>query len=126
MDFASKTIPLRAFGDGVAVLGVAKSWGRSVDAYTLQPLLSLLPAKFGTVLMALVWKGKRHANLLPRLWKILVWSLKALFSGRWPSTDWQDQAFPDDSEDAKMANRFLAGGYSAAIVVLCLAWAPSN
>ena len=118
VDYASKVIPLRLFGDGIAVLGVGKSWGRSVDAFTIQPLLSQLPGKFSTILLSLVWKGRRDTRTLPRMWQILVWSLTALADGRYPALDWRGQKFPEGSEEAILANRFLAGGFAASVVAL--------
>ena len=120
VDFRSKTVPLRLFGDGIAVLGVGKSWGRSVDAFTVQPLLSEMTAKYSTILLSLVWKGRRHPNLMPRLWEILVWSFQALAKGKWPSHDWRGREYEETSEDGIRANSFLAGGYSAVVVVRSL------
>ena len=120
VDFQNRTIPLRLFGDGVAVLGISKSWGRSVDAFTVHPLLSLLPGKYATILLSLIWKGRRHQNLLPRMWAILVWSLRALATGKWPAQDWRGVPYAQDSEEGQKAGSFLAGGYSAVIVVKSL------
>ena len=121
VDFKSRTVPLQLFGDGIAVLGVSKSWGRSVEAFTIQPLLSLLPTKYGTVLLSLIWKGRRHAQLIPKMWRILAWSLRALATGKWPSSDWKGVPYEENSVEGQKANSFLAGGYAAVVVAQTLA-----
>ena len=44
-----KTVPLKLFGDGVAVTGVSKSWGKSVDAFLMSSLVSTGSSKTNEV-----------------------------------------------------------------------------
>ena len=46
----SKTIPIKLFGDGVAVVGISKSWGKSVDAFLMASLLSNTSTKTSEVM----------------------------------------------------------------------------
>ena len=45
----SKTFPIKLFGDGVAVTGVSKSWGKSVDAFLMGSLLNKTSSKTSEV-----------------------------------------------------------------------------
>ena len=47
------------------------------------------------------------------IWRVLLWSLDALFKGVWPSTDWRGKPFPADSLWASLSGQQLAGGYGA-------------
>ena len=48
-----------------------------------------------------------------RFWKILAWSLQALYDGLWPRQDWRGVPYPrgGSSEEGNLAGRQLAGGY---------------
>ena len=43
------TVPLKLFGDGVAVLGMNKSWGKSVDTFLMSSLVSRRSSKCSEV-----------------------------------------------------------------------------
>ena len=46
---------------------------------------------------------------MERAWAIFLWSLDALFSGTWPSRDWEGAEWPRGSAEAVLANQHLAG-----------------
>ena len=49
-------------------------------------------------------------------WSILVWSFSAMAKGRWPRTDHRGMAFEPGSKGARMANKFLAGGFKGILL----------
>eukprot|EP00971_Amphidinium_carterae_P327877 6459463-Amphidinium_carterae.1 len=112
-----KVVPIKFFGDGIAVLGISKSWGRSAEAITLQPVLTESHARLSSVLLALVFKGKRTEHTMDTLYELLVWSLRALYEGVHPEKDWKGRDFPKGSFMHANKGKPLANGYSACIVV---------
>ena len=44
-------------------------------------------------------------------WKVILWSLKAAFEGRWPDRDFNDDPWPIGSFEASKAGTLLAGGF---------------
>ena len=44
-----KTVPLKLFGDGVAVTGISKSWGKSMDSFLMASLLATTSSKTSEV-----------------------------------------------------------------------------
>ena len=45
-----KTIPIKLFGDGVAAIGMNKSWGKSVDAFLMSSLMATTSSQTSEVL----------------------------------------------------------------------------
>ena len=119
-DFHSLAVPLRVFGDAVAVLGLAKSWGRSIDALTLSSYLNSGDTKWAQIIMALHWKAKRHHTTVQKLWTILQWSLEALFHGKYPSRNFDGKPFAPGSWQGLKANQPLAGGHVGVVVAYFL------
>ena len=54
---------------------------------------------------------------MKKAWKVVSWSLKALFQGKFPETNYDGSPWPVNSWHAKMANQPLAGGYCGVVVV---------
>ena len=112
------TIPVKFFGDGVACLGLNKSWGKSIHAYLLSPMLGGGKARIQQILISALWRSKMTTEAETKWWSILSWSFSALATGRWPSTDYMGHAFPEGSLDSQQANKELAGGWRAKLVAL--------
>ena len=121
--YQSKAIPLRIFGDAVAVLGLAKSWGRSLECITLGSYLNSGSTQLSHLIFTLVWKGKRHEGTMKRVFRILKWSLQALYDGVYPSQNWDGSMWAQDSWESSMAGQPLAAGYYGVVIVkIPVAW----
>ena len=59
--------------------------------------------------------GAAGKHTMEEVWKVLCWSYKALYSGEWPHTDADGNAFPLNTSDALLAGHPLADGYCAVI-----------
>ena len=118
-DYKSSAVPLRIFGDAVAVLGLAKSWGRSVECVTFSSYLNFGDTKLAHMIFTLLWKSKKTNLTMKKVWKILRWSLEALFKGRHPEKSYTGAEWPQGSWENSVANQPLASGYCG-VVVACL------
>eukprot|EP00971_Amphidinium_carterae_P341683 6480621-Amphidinium_carterae.2 len=98
-----KTVPLKLFGDGVAVVGLNKSWGKSVDAFLMSSLLNRGASKGAEikVMITLVWKKRLTKRGQEKFWEELTASFKALESGLMPGTE-----------------NLIAGGYKGLVVAI--------
>eukprot|EP00971_Amphidinium_carterae_P348336 6490439-Amphidinium_carterae.1 len=86
-------IPLKVFGDGVAVIGVGKSWGRSVNVVSVQPFLNRDPTIISHAIIGCWWKKRQCATTLDVLWDIVSWSFAQMEKGVWPRVDWRGREF---------------------------------
>ena len=59
-----------------------------------------------------------EGDTLKETWKILKWSLDALFDGKFPDKDWKGDPWPQNSAEAAIAGDDLAEGMFACIYVL--------
>ena len=112
------TIPLKFFGDGVAVLGLAKSWSKTMHAFLMSPLLSGVSGKDGQLLLTVLWKAKLAPGAYMRFWNLIAWSLETLDRGVWPHEDMFGRAFPPGSEASAKAGTPLANNWRARVVTL--------
>jgi hypothetical protein len=76
--------------------GVGKSWGKSMDAFHWSSLVCSGQSIDLCNLMVLCWGMCRSTlegagNTYDTIYRILLWSLLALYRGRWPTHDWQGQ-----------------------------------
>ena len=86
-NWKSLCVPISIHGDGVPCVGVGKSWTKSMELlswascvasgttmntfhYIFGVFAHLLSTRFGM-------------NTMQQFWKILAWSLRALFAGEW-------------------------------------------
>ena len=114
-NFEHYTLPLKFFGDGVACLGLAKSWGRSVDSLSVSPMLSQGTSFETNLLLTVVFKTRRVEATMKKVWKILAWSFAALQLGEHPRCDWTRAEWPSGCKEAALAGQALADGYNATI-----------
>ena len=122
--FNSKAVPIRIFGDGVAVLGLSNAWGRSVECIMVGSYLNESNSKLANVICTLVWKKKRVPRTMEKVWSILRWSLESLYSRKHPSRNWQGHPWPAGSWEASMAGLDLADGYYGVVAVSTPVVAP--
>lgn len=64
----------------------------------------------------------RTGETMAILWRVLVWSLRALYEGRWPATDFRGQPWEAGSAEAALAGTQLAGGYYGVVFLLKGDW----
>ena len=114
----SKAVPLKLFGDGVAVLGISRGWGKSVETYLLSPLATPSSPRCSQILLCFLWKKSLTRAAILKWWRTLTWSLNSLSRGMWPETNFNGEPHSRDSEGAERANNFLAGGYKGRIIAL--------
>ena len=117
-DFHKKVIPIKIFGDCIAALGVGKSWSKSMEAFTIMPLLTKISSKYSTLVLALLWKHFLTEEMIRKTWCTLAWSLNALQHGVHPTRNWNGVMFPEGSPERAKAGLPLAGGYKAAVVAI--------
>ena len=116
LGFGKFCAPIKLFGDGLQVLGLAKAWGKGVECLVLSSLLSSGRLVETNALLTMVFKGRRTKRTMKKIWKVLTWSFRSLYDGHHPPTDWQDQPWPRHSLQAKLAGKPLAEGYFACIL----------
>ena len=112
------TIPVKLFGDGVAVLGLAKSWSKSLHAFLLTPLLSGSSGKDMHILLTVLWKSKLAPQSFNKFWRLMAWSLDALNRGVWPHEDMFGRQFAPGSVAHSKAGKPLAGHFRARVVAI--------
>ncbi len=121
-DHQRNCIPIALHGDGVAISGVGRSWGKSVDVYSWASLLgkgSTVSTNF--LVYLLYWKlrvTREGMDVFDKFSKVLAWSLYWLFLGVWPRRDADNHEYLADSPDGKRAGQPLADGDYA--VLWCL------
>ena len=111
-------VPIKLFGDGVCVLGISKSWGKSCHAYLLCPMLTKETSRCNQVLLSFLWKKSLTAGSLDKWWQTLKWSFDSLASGKWPWTDPWGQAFAEGTENHQKAGEWLAEGRTARLMAI--------
>lgn len=57
------------------------------------------------------------ANTEAEIGQVLLWSYKALETGKWPHTDYRGRAWPAGSAEAQLAGQDLAGGYRGVVFI---------
>ena len=109
--YSQKGIPMRLFGDGVAVTALGKTWGRSMLAITMSGLLATQDPLLSNLLLLLAWKKLCTEQTVRKIWRILAWSLRAAYEGCFPSTDWAGRPWEEGSQEFEDAGQPLADGF---------------
>ena len=122
-DLLTGVVPLGLHGDGVQYMQVHRTGGKGLDVLSWSSMLSKGPTKFSNWLMVAIVKTVVKTSGIgktwPKVWKVLEWSFDALAKGRWPETNWQGDAFDDQtSVDYQNKGKLLANGFSAVLLVL--------
>ena len=111
-----KCIPLVLHSDGVPVAGIGKSWSKMFDIYSWGSILCTDGSTWQSLFLIL----GMHVSLCcdhtyDEIWKIICWSLLALYHGKWPKKHWGDSVYHPNSLEGKRAGKNLAGGYFATV-----------
>ena len=111
-DHKTKCIPFTLHGDAVPVVGVGKCWSRSLFVFSFASLLGYGSTTEMNFLIWAMWElclcKMAAGHTLNRFHKLLCWSLKALWEGRWPTHDADGKPLRDGR-----AGTWLAGGFYA-------------
>ena len=105
--FRNRLVPLVLHGDGVAFQNKD-----SLMAISMRSVLSEGSIKDSQMLLAAIPKRcrckSRNEDTWQQLWKILAWSLTALFHGVHPDTDHNGEPFPHGTSRSRLAGTPLA------------------
>ncbi len=111
--------PMTLFGDGVASYALGKAWSKTVNVWTFS-CLTKSPAHQGfrgllaQMLITMCHKNdcvaKFNANTHKAIYKVLKWSLQALYDGIWPLLRPDNSPWPASSDEQGRAGKLLAGG----------------
>jgi hypothetical protein len=120
--YQEKAIPLSIHGDGVPVTGRGKKWCKFADIFSWTSMLASGPT---IDIMFFIWMSiaslsskAAGQHTLHTFFTQLVWSLTALWEGRWPAADHTGAKYRKGSLEAKRAGEPLAQGYFG--VLWCL------
>ena len=93
-DFQRNCVPLSLHGDGTPAMGVGKSWSKMMDIWTWTSLLVKGRSQLTMFLIFCVHASLRSVaaghNTLEIAFKKMRWSFDALWEGRWPRFDWNN------------------------------------
>ncbi len=121
-DHTSRCIPLGLHGDGVSVIGINKSWGKSVDALSWCSLLSKGSTLTTNFLIYLMWWqfviDAANMNIWNAFTNKLAWSFYWLFVGKWPTRDENGNQYDPESVLGQKGGTPLAGGFYAVLWLL--------
>ena len=70
------TIPVKFFGDGVAVLGISKTWGKTAHAFLVTPMVTAAMGRSSQVLLSILWKNKLAPGAYRKFMQCLSWSFQ--------------------------------------------------
>ena len=111
-NYKTRAVPISLHGDAVPVTGVGKAWSRSLDLFSWCSLLGVgLTMEFNFFIWGIfktIVSEKFMRNTKHNFWTILIWSLRALYEGVWPTERW-DGAPWENSVDINRAGTPLAG-----------------
>jgi hypothetical protein len=110
-------VPIALHGDAVPVIAVGKAGTKSLDVFSWQSVLAL-----GTTLQvknyvySMFEQNKAKTELhgrdtMAEIGVVVLWSLRALFEGLWPSQNHRGEPWAAGTAEATLAGQPLAGGY---------------
>ena len=117
-------VPISLHGDAVPCVSVGHAGVKSLDAYSWQSVLAdgttthIKHYVFGMFEQSKAHLGEHGVDSNDAMWRVIVWSLNALFDGRWPAKDWNDQPWPHGSSEAALSGEYLADGFFAVVWLL--------
>ena len=117
-DWASLAVPIALHGDAVPVLAVGKAGTKSLDVFSWQSVLahgnslSVKSYVYSVFESNKATPQKHGHDTMAEIGEIVLWSLRVLFEGVWPSQNHRGEAWPVGSADARLAGQQLAGGFS--------------
>ena len=91
--YKTKTVPILLHGDGVPIVGIGKGWSKIATVFSWASMLTSSGTKES---MKFIWgafdklckkDGEGTDGTFSTFFKVLVWSLQSLYSGKWPHRD---------------------------------------
>ena len=104
-------IPCTLHGDGVPVSGIGKVWSRLMTSFSWSSMFSCGSTSESQHYIWSVTDSLASQSTMKEFFQILRWSFDAMFTGKWPQTDYQGKLYPKGSEEAKKAGSWLAAGF---------------
>lgn len=120
-NYQRRCVPILMHGDGVPIVGIGKGWSKNATVFSWASMLVHSATKEG---MRFIW-GAFDKLCKPddaetgaigtffQFFRILTWSLRCLYEGKFPQRDHLGRRFPAGSWRAKVAGKDLADGWSA-------------
>ena len=123
-DWQSTAVPIALHGDAVPCIAVGKPGTKSMDCISWQSLMaSGATIDLKRLAFCIFEHSKsRDGTTMRQAWRILLWSFEALFAGVWPTRNWDDAAWPQNSAEAALAGLPPAGGMFIVIFILKGDW----
>ena len=78
-----------------------------------------LGAKKSQLYIWAAWRRSFNNQTNDDFFAVLLWSLEALFDGRFPHRDWRGLAFEPSSPGGRRAGQWLADGWRGILVASC-------
>lgn len=117
--YPKRMIPLSLHGDGVPTVGIGKVWAKLSLCFSWSSLLKDGGCKATSLLIWTCFEALMAGKeTLDDFFQILTWSFNCMAEGKFPNKDWSGRDYPPGSEGFKLAGKFLAGGWTAALVSL--------
>ena len=101
--YQSLCVPLGMHGDEVPVTGVGKVWARQVLSISFFSLVAAAVQGCTLDIMLYVWgvmekfcktDKPRVPGTMTVFWTIMAWSFNAIWTGKWPDSDWRGVRLP--------------------------------
>ena len=108
--WTKQCVPLSLHGDAAPCVAVGHTGTKSFDVYSMQGLLSQGSTKDVKVYLMGLFEQSKVDNTMDAIWLPLIWSFKALASGRWPEVDHRGQPYRPGSIEHERAGTELAEG----------------
>lgn len=120
-NWITKAIPISYHGDAVPCLSIGKAGTKSLDVTSWQSLLasgqsSLLVKNFINGMFEQSKVKQADINTEKELGEVILWSLRALATGTWPTHNHRGEPYDPTSAEGLLADTDLADGY------FCIMW----
>ena len=118
----TRLLPLSIHGDETPILSKGKIWSSSALIFSWTSLLSnifALGTKKSQLYIWAAWHRSFNKQTNDDFFAVLLWSLEALYDGRFPHRDWRGLAFEPSSPEGRRAGQWLADGWRGILVASC-------
>ena len=103
-------------GDGISSIRCGRAGSKSLEIFSWHGLLGRLGTLFMKQYVVSVFKTSMCEETMTELWRIISWSMWALFKGEWPEKDHNGNPYPKTSAEGLLAKTRLAADY------VCVLW----
>ena len=106
-------VPVAIHGDAIPVIMIGKPGTKSLDCLSWQSLLASGTTLSIKELMFCIFEANKKKccphdqQTETAIWRVLMWSFKALYNGKHPDKDWNDNDWPSGSSEALLAGKPL-------------------